>query len=66
VFGALVATLVVVGVRRARRTPHLRVVGLDAASGHASPPSNGSPTRPQIMAARRRARRLHLDRERHR
>ena len=65
VFGALVASLVVVGVRRARRTPHLRVVGLDAA-GEDSRSAIGPLTRSQIMAARRRARRMHLDRERHR
>lgn len=64
VFGALGATLVVVGVRRARRTPHLRVVGLDVAAREDAQPSIGSLTRSQIMAARRRARRIHLDRER--
>lgn len=63
VFGALFGLLIFVGVRRARRTTHLRLVGATAVTGRAvrtSGPPVGSPTRQDIVAARRRSRRARL------
>ncbi len=59
VSGLLFGILVVVGVRRARRTPRLRVVGANGApvaSVHTPGPRVGARSRQEIVAARRRAR----------
>ncbi len=56
VFGTLIALVVIVGIRRARRTPRLRVVGMNvsARSTQTAGASVRTPTRHEIMAARRK------------
>jgi hypothetical protein len=59
VFGSLIGLLAFVGVRRARRTTQLRVVGASAVRRTVRTPGPPvrPPTRQEIVAARRRARR---------
>jgi hypothetical protein len=56
VFGTLIALVLVVGVRRARRTPRLRLVGMtvSARPTQTAGASSRSPSRQEIMAARRK------------
>jgi hypothetical protein len=55
-FGALIALVVIVGVRRARRAPRLRVVGMDVSPRpmQTTRTPDRARSRPEIMAERRR------------